>query len=85
MTSRTAKPSCAMLVQLLASHLENNAHHMARECVVCTVVRVLATAVPQFCSVLKHGGCVVTMLLCTQTWGLRCDDVALYSNMGVAL
>ena len=35
------------LVQLLAPHLEKNAH-IARECVVCTVVRVLASAVPQF-------------------------------------
>ena len=35
------------LVQLLALQLEKNAH-MARECVVCIVVRVLAIAVPQF-------------------------------------
>ena len=35
------------LVQLLEQHLEKNAH-MAREFVVCTVVRVLATAVSQF-------------------------------------
>ena len=35
------------LVQLHAPHLKKKAH-MARECVVCTVVRVLATAVPQF-------------------------------------
>ena len=35
------------LVQLLAPHLEKNAH-MALECVVSTVVRVLAPAVPQF-------------------------------------
>ena len=34
------------LVRLLAPHLENNAH-MTRECVVCTVVPVLATALPQ--------------------------------------
>ena len=40
------------LVQLLAPHLEKNAH-MARECVVCTVVHVLATVVPQFSSLLS--------------------------------
>ena len=40
------------LVQLLAPHLEKNAH-MARECVVCTVFRVLASAVPQFLSILS--------------------------------
>ena len=34
------------LVQLLAPHLEKNAHKV-RGRVVCTVVRVLATAVPQ--------------------------------------
>ena len=33
-------------VQLPAPQLEKNAH-MARECVVCTVVHVIATAVPQ--------------------------------------
>ena len=37
------------LVRLLAPHLEKNAH-IARECVVCTVVHVLSTAVPQFLS-----------------------------------
>ena len=35
------------LVQLLAPHLEKNAH-MARDCGVSTVVHVLANAVPQF-------------------------------------
>ena len=35
------------LVQLHAPHLKKKAH-MARECVVCAVVCVLATAVPQF-------------------------------------
>ena len=40
------------LVQLIAPHLEKNAH-IARECVVCTIVYVLATAVPQFSSMLS--------------------------------
>ena len=41
------------LVQRLAPHQEKNAH-MARECVVCTIVHVLATAVvPQFSSMLS--------------------------------
>ena len=40
------------LMQLLALHLEKNSH-MARECVVCTIVHVLATAVPQFSSMLS--------------------------------
>ena len=34
------------LVQFLAPHLKKNAH-MARECVVCTIVHAIAIAVPQ--------------------------------------
>ena len=45
---RMPKKTCDKLVQFLAPHLEKNAH-MARGCIVCTtVVRALATAVPQF-------------------------------------
>ena len=40
------------LARLLAPHLEENAH-VARECVVRTVVHVLATAVQQFLSMLS--------------------------------
>ena len=49
---RMPEKRCDTLVQLLAPHLEKNAHHMVRdECVVCTV-HVLANAVPQFPSML---------------------------------
>ena len=55
------------LVWLLAPHLEKNAH-MARACVVWTVVHVLVTAVPHFYQCVKFDF----------------DDVALYSNIRVA-
>ena len=47
------------LVQLLAPHLEN-------ECLVCTIVHVIATAVPQL--IMINVKFAVTMLLCNQTW-----------------
>ena len=46
------------LVQLLAPHLEKNAH-MARECV-CSVSRLFMSS-----------QLLLYLLLCTQTWGLR--------------
>ena len=48
------------LVQLLASHLEN-------ECVVCTIVHVVATDVYST-TIMINVKFAVTMLLCTQTW-----------------